>query len=204
MKYLITILAAALLIFGPNAAQSDTILTGQSVFNQSNTPGETGPFAVLNISLDVTTQTATFDFVGLGNYNFIDTHAIGLDLNSTLVNNFQLLIDSDFKQFNLGAGQNVDGFGTFNFTIDDNNASTLEHEIEFSLHDNGGPAWNSINDVLVFNPNFDAVAHVNFGDGNTGFISESGTFSTPDGGSTVMLLGIALSGIGLARRYLKV
>jgi hypothetical protein len=36
----------------------------------------------------------------------------------------------------------------------------------------------------------------------TGFAANGGAVNTPDGGTTVMLLGVALGALGMVRRYL--
>ena len=36
----------------------------------------------------------------------------------------------------------------------------------------------------------------------TGFAANGGAINTPDGGTTVMLLGVALGALGMARRFL--
>jgi len=72
--------------------------------------------------------------------------------------------------------------------------------------------WLSAADVLGLstgnNGGFDAAAHmratVNNPQGLTGFAGETGGgIVTPDSGTTAMLLGLGLSGLGLVRRFVK-
>jgi hypothetical protein len=68
-------------------------------------------------------------------------------------------------------------------------------EIKFSVHDAGTP-WTTIQSIFSFTSGAkpaDAVMHLNFGNDSTGFAAETGPFIThvPDGGATVMLLGMA-------------
>jgi protein with PEP-CTERM/exosortase system signal len=205
LKYLAAILIGIAGLGLQQAKADDIILTGNSVLNVANVGGVSGPFGTVAIVLDVTTQVATFTFQSntAAGYFFIDGSAAGVNVSTTF-DNFTLITDSDFKGTSSG---NVDGFGTFSLLIDNKDASgnTLVPTISFSIH-NTGTTWNSVSDVLAFNPTYDAVAHVNFGplgNGVTGFVAESGGVNVPDGGTTVMLLGIGLSVLGMARRFLR-
>jgi hypothetical protein len=84
--------------------------------------------------------------------------------------------------------------------------------ITFTLTNTSG-TWGSAGDVLIANADgFDAAAHifVTTSPANasnsalaTGFAAETGGgISVPDGGMTVMLLGVALGALGMARRFL--
>jgi len=167
----------------------------------SNTAGTTGPFGTVHVSLDVTTQVVTFTFTantGAG-FHFIDGGSAAVNLSTTF-NNFTLILDPDFKGTSTG---NVDGFGLFNLVIDNKSASTLVDSISFSVH-NTGTKWDSLDDILAFNnKGADAAAHVNFGNGLTGFVAETGRFTVPDGGSTVAFLGAGLTLLCMIRRKMK-
>jgi protein with PEP-CTERM/exosortase system signal len=179
-----------------------TILTGTSILNENNSGQTSGPFGVVTLTINTATQIADVKFDANPGFGFIDTNAAAINVAHSF-NNVVLITDPDFKAFNL-ASHNIDGFGLFNLTVNNKNASTLIDVIEFSFH-NTGTAWDSLDDVLAFNAHgVDAVAHVNFGNGLTGFAAESGPFNhnVPDGGTTVMLLGLGLSVLGAARRWL--
>jgi hypothetical protein len=182
-----------------------TIITGTSIFDASNQPpGLTTPFGKLVVTLDTATQVATLDFLPntAAGYFEIDGSSAGANFSQP-VDMFNLILDSNFKKLSSG---NVSQFGHFNFLIDNKNASVLVPEIKFSVHDAGTP-WTTIQSIFSFTSGAkpaDAVMHLNFGNGSTGFAAETGPFIThvPDGGATVMLLGMALGGIGMMRRFL--
>ena len=196
----VTLAAVALVLaLGFQMAQADMISLGNSTLNVANVGGHNGPFGTVHISLNVTTQVATFTFTANsgGGYHFIGNAAAGINASTTF-DGFTLITDSDFKGLDSGT---VDGFGTFNLILDNNNASTFVDQISFSIH-NTGTNWATSADVLAFNSKgADAVAHVNFGNGVTGFVAETGPVTVPDGGTTAMLLGMALSAFGLIRRF---
>jgi hypothetical protein len=204
-RKLIVILATLAATAGLGTA---AIITGTSIFNVSNTAGETGPFGKLVVTLNTSTQVATLDFLPNTSKGFfeIDGSAAGANFSQP-VNDFALLggalelSSGEFKDVSSG---NVNGFGDFNFLIDNHDAATLIPEIKFSVHDNGVP-WTTIQSIFSFTSGAepaDAVMHINFGDGNTGFTAQTGPFvtSVPDGGATIGLLGLALAAIGFVRR----
>jgi len=107
---------------------------------------------------------------------------------------------------------NEDGFGSFNLRIRSfDGFSHSSDTITFTLTNTSG-TWASAADVLTNNANgFDAAAHifVTTSPANasnsalaTGFAGEGGGVVAPDGGTTVMLLGVALGALGMARRFL--
>jgi hypothetical protein len=83
--------------------------------------------------------------------------------------------------------------------------------ITFTLTKSSG-TWSSDANVLTANANgalvaahiFVAAFPANAKQGAlaTGFAANGGAVNTPDGGTTVMLLGAALGVLGMARRYL--
>ena len=113
------------------------------------------------------------------------------------------------QYFNGGPG-NEDGFGSFNLTINTiGGYTTASKSITFTLTG----SWANEGSVLTANANgarvaahiFVAAFPANAKQGalTTGFAANSGAVNTPDGGTTVMLLGAALGVLGMARRYLK-
>jgi len=109
-----------------------------------------------------------------------------------------------------GGSGNEDGFGSFNQTIDSFDGYThSSNSISFSLTDTSG-TWASAMAVLLANSGGSlAAAHIfvttdpaNASNGAlaTGYAANG---TVPDGGSTVLLLGAALSTIGLVRRKLS-
>ena len=107
--------------------------------------------------------------------------------------------------------KNVNGFGIFNQTIDSGDGFTHSSDtISFSLTDTSG-TWASAMAVLLANSTGSlAEAHIfvtdfpadaSNGAIATGFAS-NGADTVPDSGSTVLLLGGALSALGLVSRKL--
>ena len=106
----------------------------------------------------------------------------------------------------------MDGHGDYTLTIDyfDGFKHAFD-SVEFTLNATGGTTWGSASDVLTLNADgFDAAAHIfvtsapavqSNGAIATGFAGERpGT--VPDGGATVALLGLGLTGVaGLRARF---
>ncbi|PYL02390.1 MAG: hypothetical protein DME32_06560, partial [Verrucomicrobia bacterium] len=97
----------------------------------------------------------------------------------------------------------VNGFGSFNLTVNNNDGSGSPVDtISFTVDVASGT---SAADVLLLNASgFDAAAHISVNGGvATGFAGEAPGGRVPDSGTTAMLLGTALAGLGFVRRYLK-
>jgi VPDSG-CTERM motif len=189
------------------ADQINSILNiGNDTPGGNTVGGFAGPFGNVNVNLTSSTM-ATITFTGLNGFQFGSNNAVAVNLNATTFTE-AIISDSDFKDFSSG---NVDGLGSFNLIIDNNNFSMGFNTISFSVTNTSG-TWASAANVLAFNGQtmnggpFDAAAHVRQSIGNpqgsTGFAGENGQATTvPDGGTTLMLLGSALSGLGLVRRF---
>ena len=114
--------------------------------------------------------------------------------------------------FSDGGAGNVSQFGVFDLTI--NSFDGFTHSSDFVSFDLTGGNWADAASVLTANNNgFLAAAHifvtttvggVNAKNGAiaTGFAGNGGG-TLPDSGTTAMLLGAALTGLGVMRRYLK-
>jgi VPDSG-CTERM motif len=173
-----------------------------------NASGYVGPYGTVNVVLTAANK-ATITFSSENGYLFLGGSADAINVNST---DFKASIISDnasaglnaFKQFEYGS-QNVSEWGGFNLTLNQDNASPGNRAttISFSVTDLTG-TWSSDADVLDANSDGETVAaHVIVPGGSfTGYASNGGTRSVPDGGSTALLLGGALSVIGLIRRKL--
>ena len=191
---------AVLLAFSLNA-KADFI----STLTVSNLPGQpTGNFGTVDVSLSG--QTATITFTAGAGFFFGDGSSAGVELNTdSFTEAFVSESPSNnFKQFTFD--RNVDGFGSFDLTLDQKNFAVKLTSITFTVTNTGTP-WATDADVLASNEKgWDAVAHVfSVTSGKTGFAAESGGGNThvPDSGATAMLLGSALAGLGLMHRYLK-
>jgi hypothetical protein len=184
--------------------------------------GYTGPYASATIDLTSAT-TATVTFTSLTNsgniYLFGDGGSVALNVNATTFSVSGITGSNSGTGFTpgpyaQGAAGNEDGFGSFNLTINSDDGFTSSSDsITFTLTNTSG-AWASCHDVLVANASgFSLAAHIfvtsfpaNAANGAlaTGFAADGGGGGNgvPDGGTTVMLLGVALGALGMARRYI--
>jgi hypothetical protein len=218
-KSIVVIACAALMVFTVQPAKADSI-----TFNLSNgnsaISGFTGPYASVLVNRTSTT-TATITFTSLTNsgniYLFGATGCVAVNVNATAFTLGAITGSNGGTGFTSGpysdgGSGNEDGFGSFNQTIDSFDGFTHSADsISLALTDVLG-TWASASDVLAANSNgFLAAAHI--------FVTESpanasntalatgyaanGPGTVPDGGSTVLLLGAALSAIGLVRHKLS-
>jgi VPDSG-CTERM motif len=111
----------------------------------------------------------------------------------------------------------TNSFGTFSFTQTATGTELVSFDIAsgfvlagIAIHDGSGNVDNyySVNDE-TFGTLEGPVVTPNAGNGlpgglsNLDFLLEPSGATVPDGGTTVMLLGAGLSGLGLVRRFLK-
>jgi len=218
IKYIAAVLIA-LVGLGLQQAKADVFT---SSLNQGNSAisSFTGPYGTVTITT-TGTNTATVTFTSntvAGNaYLFGDGGSVALNVNATTFsvsgisgsNSGTGFTPGPFSQMVAG---NEDGFGSFNLRIRSfDGFSHSSDTITFTLTNTSG-TWASAADVLTNNANgFDAAAHifVTTSPANasnsalaTGFAGEGGGVVAPDGGTTVMLLGVALGALGMARRFL--
>ncbi len=218
IKYIAAVLIA-IAGFGLQQANAATV-PFTSLLNAGNSAvsGFTGPYGTVSINLtSSTTATVTFtsNTVAGNTYLFGDGGSVALNVNATTFSVSNIVGTNAGTGFTpgpitQGAAGNEDGFGSFNLTLNSFDGFTHSSDtISFTLTNTSG-TWASAADVLVNNANgFDAAAHifVTSAPANasnsalaTGFVGE-GTGVVPDGGTTVMLLGVALGALGMARRY---
>jgi hypothetical protein len=210
--YKIKYIAAVLIgIAGLSLQQANaTVINApvMSILNVGN-PDLTGggnnpPYGTVTVSLNGAGTLATITFTAADSYLFGGAQAVDVNVNGAFTTG--TISDANFSF--AGAGQ-VDGFGNFNLTLDDfDGRMDAVSSVTFTI----SGSWADEASVLAFNtgggngPAFDAAAHIFPPDTTalTGFAGESGPFThVPDGGVTVMLLGVALGALGMARRYLK-
>jgi len=201
-----------------NADMSSFDLT----FGNPAISGFTGPYAHVVVDRTDTTH-ATITFTSLTNganiYLMGDGGTVGVNVNAsswTLGGLSASNAGTNFKPAMLsdGGSGNEDGFGSFNQTINSFDGFThSSNTVSFSLTNTSAISlWTDAASVLIANANGNlAAAHIFVttipANGHnkalaTGFAS-NGTPSVPDGGATVMLLGVALGAFGMARRFLK-
>ncbi len=195
----------------------------------SNIPGFVGPINMVQVSIDTTagsnqatvtftSQTAT---VGGNNYIFMIGNGSAFDLNTSAAATtgsytFTQPAGGGFSPPSVvtpNVSGQVDGFGVFNNTNTMFNG--FDHavtSVSFILTKTSGN-WGLANTVLAANGNGAiAAAHIfitlapgvlSNGAVFTGYAANGGSVNTPDGGTTVMLLGVALGALGMARRFVR-
>ena len=203
---------------GLQQAKADTFSFNLGVGNPAIS-GYPGPYISVTVNRTSSTK-ATITFTSLtaaGNiYLMGDGSSVAVNVNATSWTVTNVMGSNSGTGFtpgpytNGGSG-NVDGFGAFNQTI--NSFDGFGHSsstIRFSLTNMSG-TWATAAAVLAANSGGSlAAAHIfvtaspaNAANGalDTGFAGNGG--QVPDGGTTVMLLGVALGALGMARRFLK-
>ncbi len=207
----ILLLAVAVLgcAVGPVRAAQFTIDTPNS--GLSPYPGD---YAWVTVNLDPDNSThATITFTANvdAGFLFVDGSAVDFNLNGNASSISISSRDPSGIQITSEGPGNADGWGTFNqrFTSGTSSPEGRFTAITFDIIGDG-TTWASDADVLCANNqgNF-LAAHIGVGGltgdlAITGFASTGdGTNSVPDGGSTLLLLGSVLSGLGLLRGKLS-
>jgi hypothetical protein len=220
LKY-ITAVLIALVGFGLQQAGATAVPTSTIGTPNDDISGFTGPYGFVNIVLtSSTTATVTFTSNTVGGNIYLMGDSSSADLNVD-ASSFTVSGISGTNAgtgftpgpFSLAKAGQVDGFGTFNLRIDSFDGFTHSSDtITFTVTNTGG-TWTSATNVLAPNGlGFDAAMHVfvtaspavaSAGAVATGFAGETGVPGVPDGGTTAMLLGAALSALGLVGRFVK-
>lgn len=204
----------------PARAITYTLGNGNSAIS-----GFTGPYATVDVNLTSATS-ASIDFysstVGGIIYLLGDGGSVGVNVNATSwtvnsISGANSAVGFTPGPYSDGGAGNEDGWGSFNQTINgfDGYTHSADH-VSFNLVNTSG-TWANAASVLTANASgFLAAAHIfvtaypadpSAGALATGFAADgSGSNEpppTPDGGSTVALLGCALGGLGAARRMFR-
>lgn len=205
---------AALMAAG--SAQADSVTYDLTVLNSDliNAGYSSGPtYVTVTVNrADTTHATITFQATGLDSDIIFGNGMAGVNVNAST---FNYLITQGYTpgSVSTGPGNYEDGFGTFNFSINNhdgpNSGNNSSSSVIFTLTDTSG-TWADASSVLLANENGAvAAAHVwltGGPNGNTGFVGNGTPTppSVPDGASTAMLFGIASLGLGmLKRRFAK-
>jgi len=168
------------LTFGARSASADLVYdltTGNSPAGLSGFPG---PFAEITVHLvDSTHATLTYQALSQGAYDYRFGHAQAIDfnLNPNHVANVSVTTDVATLDTTPTSGQ-VDGFGNFNFTIDNQDgASDVFTHVVVSLALSNGDTFSSVSDILSGN--------------NLGNILAAGMFAFDAGTTHVASTGFA-------------
>lgn len=210
---------------GQTAPFTSTLNAGNSALS-----GFPEPYGTVQVNLTSSTTAAiTFTSNLAGNsgnnaYLFGDSSSVDLNINATSFTVGTVTGTNPLTGFTPGAytanigGGNVDGFGTFNLTIDDFDGFTHSaNVVTFTVTDTSG-TWSSASNVLAMNGNGDdAAAHIFVCSDSatgctatgstatvTGFAGEGAPSSEVPEPASVFLLGGALTTLGFVfRRKLK-
>lgn len=223
IKYIVPVLIA-IAGFALQQAKADSVGFDLSVGN-SAISGFTGPYVHVTVTTagnNSNTASVTFTSLTNGSVAFLMGNGRSFDLNTNgaatvsgptftqgvgvgfTMSGFSTPVVSSLN----GSGQ-VDGFGVLN------NVNTMMggfqsafSQVAFTLTKNSG-TWANAASVLSANlQNVFLAAHIFVATITNGTVFQApgalatGYAATPDGGTTVMLLGVALGGLGMVRRYL--
>ena len=216
IKYIAPVLIA-IACFGLQQAKAVTVYT--LTVGNSAISGYPPPYGSVSVTLVGSTATITFTAANTAAFQYLFGNGSSVDVNVNggftvgPITGTQLPGFTPTTYLNAGA-KNVDGFGVFNLTIDGGAGyTTSSNSITFTVTQTSGTPWATDADVLTANANGAFVAAHIFvaafpadpaaGALATGFAANGGAVNTPDGGTTVMLLGAALGALGMARRFIK-
>jgi hypothetical protein len=213
LKYIAPVLIA-IACFG--LQQAKAITTYSLSAGNAAISGFPAPYGSASVSLSGNTATITFTAANTAAFQYLfgDGGSVAVNVNGAFtlgaITGTQLPGFGPTTYSNGGAG-NEDGFGSFNLSINSSQGYTdASNSITFTLTG----SWANEGSVLTANANGAFVAahifvaafpaDVHAGALATGFAANGGAVNTPDGGTTVMLLGAALGALGMARRFLRI
>src|SRR5262249_25705332 len=211
------IMLAFVVALGASNALANTF--ANYTLSNINLSGFIGPYATVQVDLNVagTSATITFDSLTNGGYKYllIDGGSAAVNVNGAFTLGTisgTVASGTGFTQatYSNGGAGNEDGFGNFNLTINSfDGFKDASQEIVFTLTNNSG-TWSDASTVLTLNGGGSvAAAHVAActdpctnqaaGAVNTGFAANGA--QVPEASST-LLLSLALLGVVVVSRKL--
>ncbi len=229
LKAIMILAGALLLLFNPLSSKADPLDTLNLTLGIPNDKlsSFTSPYATASIVLtDSTHATITIDALTTGAYTYLlgDGSAAAANVTGTFTATVsESNSNSGFAAtFSATSSGNVDGFGNFSLTIDNNAAFTKSAtEIIITLVATGSTTWGSIDDPsltpLLLDPTnkgYLVAAHIlpwsglydehgnpiNTYEGKTGYAANGVPVPEP---GILILLGIAMSAVGIVSRYVR-
>ena len=204
----------------PAGATTYTLSQGNAAIS-----GYGGPYGTVAVTVvDPNTATITFTALSAGGYNFLFGNGGSVALNVTgtgigysnvtginqpqaqgaVCNAGNGFCDPIFNYPNSPTSWQVSQWGTFNFVL--NNFDGFNYAfstLTFTLTNTSG---NWLNDADVLTPNAGGnfmASHIFIANQDWSNTGVTGFATTPDGGMTISLLGLALAGMGLVARRKK-
>jgi hypothetical protein len=199
-------IAAALIAVAGLGLQHAKADTFSYTLTTGNSPSlGAGPFGTVLVNRTAS-GSATITFTAAAGYLFVDGGAVAVNVNAVSWTVSPFTVNAGANPVTNDSPRQEDGFGIFNQGGSQANSSLGASSVSFTL--TAAPStWSTAANVLVGNALGNAVAaHIQIASGPsqgvTGFVTGPGTPSVPDGGATVMLLGMAFGALGMVRRYL--
>jgi hypothetical protein len=164
-----------------------------------------GPYGTVNVNLTDSTH-ATIDFISATpQFYFLGVNAA--DVNSNGASTSSNLTSNGTATLSDGLSGNVNGWGTFNHTINQSDGFTdRSSTISFTLTNTTG-TWALDSDVLAANASgYTVAAHVGYCTDNpctafvsTGFVTNGGTPGIPEPATWAMMI-LGFGGVGALMR----
>lgn len=200
MKKLTIVVTACLLTLAAQTSKANSITYSLDESDQNNTLSS-GNWGSVTVSMTSDTTASVTFTAGIG-FSLVDSGIADLNANPGAT------VSDLAAGFSSTGGGNVDGLGSFTVTTKYQNASSPFNTVTYTITDTGA-AWGANNaaSVLISNGSFLAAAHIYDGS-KTFFVGADGQTGSPapvvpDGGTTIIMLGSAMAGLGIIGRRIR-